>query len=252
MVNPRAASCVRSDRRHTFYWMNTWAVWVQVSKMKVGYGIERSCTTRRRKRGLRVGKRRSRGGKPRRSVATRPPPSNECGERPIKRACREFDFWESKLTDVVRICKERALPGDWFNTRGEPTPFALFVQRRLTAVNRGIKRSSKAAHPLMVPSLSFLVEKHLRLTWPGTESAFSVLSQLRPSERLAMARTYAELDLRSQGVWVRRPGSVCRHCGGVQHWIWEVCPRLANLGDRASLPDGRNKKKGQSKRKRNR
>jgi len=41
--------------------------------LKASEGVEKSCRTRRRKRGLRVGKDRSRGGKPRRSPPIRPP-----------------------------------------------------------------------------------------------------------------------------------------------------------------------------------
>jgi hypothetical protein len=252
MANPRSASSVRSDRRHTFYWMNTWAVWVQVSKGKVDNRSERTRALRRRKRGLRVGKRRSRGGKPPRTASTRPAPPKQCGERSIKRACREFDFWDAKLSDLVRIVKERALASDWFDSQGNPTRFSLFVQRRLSAFNRGLMRSSMAVRPLLVPSVSFLLEKHCRITWPGCDSAWSTLSQLRPSERYALARTLAELDLRDQGIPVTKPGVVCRHCGARRHPPWLLCPRLADLGKRVAVTSQSYKKKGKSKRKRTR
>jgi len=54
----------------------------------------------RRKRGLRKGKRRSRGCHPRRTVSWRQPLPNGFSERSFKKALAQFDFWELRIDQL--------------------------------------------------------------------------------------------------------------------------------------------------------
>jgi hypothetical protein len=61
---------------------------------KAAYTAEKSGGSKpRRIRGLRKGKHRSRGGKPRRTVPNRQPKSKEPSVRAIKACCSQLDFW---------------------------------------------------------------------------------------------------------------------------------------------------------------
>lgn len=105
-------------------WMNVTTVGVVISRTKAGEGAERSCPKRRRRRGQRVGVRRSRGGKPPRTVTNSAQTSNVPTERRIKFKLRFLDFWSSRIRTFTERCDSinEALPymyrsrdwkGDW-------------------------------------------------------------------------------------------------------------------------------------------
>lgn len=65
-------------------------------------GAEKSCRSRRRKRGLRSGRRRSRGGKPRRT-ATLPAPVST--SRRVSSAVRFFEFYDARISSLIEKCR---------------------------------------------------------------------------------------------------------------------------------------------------
>jgi len=92
-----------------------WAAWVvppSVPLQMVGvhvrstHGAEKSCRTRRRKRGLRVGKRRSRGRQPRRSAPIRQPLTKPQCARRVNHAGRKF-IWAMRASNRFQnVCRK--------------------------------------------------------------------------------------------------------------------------------------------------
>lgn len=133
----------------------------------------------RRLRGLRKGKRRSRGGKPRRSV---PPATltNNCSNRSLSKVLSQLDFWADRTNLVYdRLRKSRALT-KW-SSKG---PRAL-TDSDWVSVNRSrrlygkLRRRKLAAHKAVridTPSWRFVLEKQLGIVGKG--SALSVLQDL--------------------------------------------------------------------------
>lgn len=85
-------------------WMNAWTVGVCVSKMKAGKGAEKSCRSRRSRRGQRLGKVRARGGKPRSTTPTGPPRQSGY-ERRINHQGRKY-LWAVQAAN--RLASTRA------------------------------------------------------------------------------------------------------------------------------------------------
>jgi hypothetical protein len=79
-------------------WMNAWVVRIHVSKRKADEGAERSCRTRRRRRGQRAGKPRSRGGKPR-SNAGRPAPQAKTESSRVFNHKARKNLWAAKAAN---------------------------------------------------------------------------------------------------------------------------------------------------------
>lgn len=84
--------------------------------VKATEGAEKSCLARRRKRGLRKSKRRSRGGKPRRSVKTATPDSAPVSNRQLSRVCSQMDYWEEWIGRFRKSVKRFARESDWFDS----------------------------------------------------------------------------------------------------------------------------------------
>jgi len=75
---------------------------------KAHYGAEKSCQTRRRKRGLRKGKVRSRGVQPRRSLPPRQPLTKPLSSRAVNHAGRKF-IWAQKARAKLAVKARRML-----------------------------------------------------------------------------------------------------------------------------------------------
>jgi hypothetical protein len=73
------------------------------TRLKAREGAERSCRSRRRKRGQRKGKRRSRGCHPRRSVSLPAQTSKEPGVRSIGRHLRACDHWYERVAQFEKL-----------------------------------------------------------------------------------------------------------------------------------------------------
>lgn len=110
-------------------WMNGWTVGVHLSKTKADDGAERSCLTRRRRRGQRVGKTRSRGGKPRSNVPSRPPESKLSCPRRCNHSGRKFLWYERTANLVAGSPAAKRVVDNWPTVwkdvlrPGAPTPF---------------------------------------------------------------------------------------------------------------------------------
>lgn len=103
----RRQSLGANKKERTFWWIGHDAVWAcpngrTFDRAKAEQGAEKSCR-RRRKRGKRVGGRRSRGGKPPRTGSIRTSISK--GIRAQKRVLRE-DAWLEKRTKLVMVKQE--------------------------------------------------------------------------------------------------------------------------------------------------
>lgn len=264
MVRRNTARASRVKEWTSIRWMNTWAVEVQVSKEKADGRAEMACTRVRRKRGLRLGRSRSRerppvsararGGKPRSLVENRPPVPRDERSRPFNRALRTFDFWEGKHDEIRNFIVSAPKEEPWFDNSGKPRRRYLYLRRLVHGLNRGCTRCGEGAS-FFLTSPSHLLEKHRGVTAPGSRSASKELGSMLDS-LVARTRPVAppdtETNLCSPGSLdsVRATG-LCRFCGQIP-WLDEAgrlfC-RTHPRGNRAvSKKAGRYKKKGASKR----
>jgi hypothetical protein len=124
--------------------------------MKAKEGAERSLGSPRRKRGLRLGKARSRGGKPRRSPITiRPKSSDDTSSRSIVRACVQLDYWYEKEDAFVKRIRRFPELEDWvdviYTKRGtrsvRPNLRYLAARAGWDRIRKGMLRGSKALAP---------------------------------------------------------------------------------------------------------
>jgi hypothetical protein len=126
--------------------------------VKAREGAEKSCLRRRRKRGQRVGKRRSRVGKTRRSVPTRPsnpkPPTS-----PSKHFSRCYVWVLKSLNDLFRKKIEKRLDvfeRIWHPRRGRPVEYTasdIVAYRKCRSYYRKIQSTAKRAHLENYPEL---------------------------------------------------------------------------------------------------
>jgi len=181
MVRVRSKLCAvpAQLKEASLWWMGCWTVQVQLPSETIVTGGN-SRTSVRRKRGLRKGKARSRGGKPRLIAPDRPPRSNVCTERKIVRIVRNLDFWQAKLDALGKAVKQ-APRGGWADDGRRPTGRAYWLRFSLSRLNRGLKRHGSELAPLVVPSVSYFVEKHTRevVSFGGAHvaSSFEVLDE---------------------------------------------------------------------------
>lgn len=191
-------------KEESFLWMGCWAVWVPLLQVKQELTGGNTCTTVRRKRGLRKGKRRplgrrlpyvvrARGGKPRSLTADRPPLPSGVGPhrdvmrptvRQINRACRNLDYWWAKLDALGNSVKQAPKEG-WFDDRGKPSPRMLWLQFALSRLNRGLMSHGAELRPYVVDSASYFLEKLSRVVFPGSYSSQEVLRDILGEVRLS-------------------------------------------------------------------
>jgi hypothetical protein len=151
-------------------------------------GAERSCLvgSRRRKRGLRVGKHRSRVRHTRRTADTRQPIPKEYSERSFAHAIRQMDFWQLKL-DQFKARADPIVKG-WKSdySSGLCSEHDVFhgdsyrrLRDRYHAVQRGISKGHMAARPLRM-TFSMFLDKYYRLTQRGKGTVIDDLRSLFP------------------------------------------------------------------------
>lgn len=147
--------------------------------MEASEGAERSCLRRRRKRGLRRGRRRSRVGNTRRSAEIRPPIPKPTGTRSLNRLLAQLDFWRSRL-DVLFNEIDRYGKEGWtkpmINRRGDLylayTPRYIRCSEHWKSLLRGMKRGNKGVLPIYQDTFDFILRKRVGVVMP------SVLSEI--------------------------------------------------------------------------
>lgn len=167
---------------------------------------------RRRRRGLRKGRRRSRGGKPPRTVTPRPPESKtQPRDREIKRASAQLDFWGKRLkrhSDIVsNAINKGRMSEDIITRRGNLSRIpTLEYRQRLRShhlLMRHLRKGSVWLRP-MVLSFSTLVDSLGMEPFTGQVSGARALLELaeRPREWLRFCRDM-EIDPSSKELWDR-------------------------------------------------
>lgn len=168
-------------------------VFGQGSREKASEGVEKSCRKRRSHRGLRRGKARARGGKPR----TRPSPTANADiqhvDRKVRRLLRQMAYWDVRLRSFEREFRSEieerkrkfsnldpltvGTTDRWGNKRALVfSPYALFRKRAYLSLLGRIKKRCPKYSPL--GWLVFL-DSRLGYSFPGElNEAASVLEEL--------------------------------------------------------------------------
>jgi hypothetical protein len=127
--------------------------------VKAREGAERSCRRRRRKRGQREGKRRSRVGKTRRSVPSRPPIPKSSPKGPSKHYTRCYVWILKASNDLFRKKVERRLnvfDRIWRPVKGRPVQYGasdIAAYRKSKSYYHKILSTAKRAHLEDYPEL---------------------------------------------------------------------------------------------------
>lgn len=255
----RAAPASGVKEGTSIYWMNTWIVWVQVSKEKVDGQVETTRATRhgRRKRGLRLGKKRqrsstrsvrSRGVKPRRITEGRQPVPKEERSRPFNRVLRTLDFWMAKRDEIAKLIRDTD-ENDW-EVDGLLTRRAYWIRRKVHSFNRGCSRVGEGAQTLSRP-FSFLVVKYSGVGLTGSVPAKDTLRSWRSALRQRHNPAPVEEDLQDHGASRVLPVTrkrFCRMCGRerLDNLETQFCPVCTNRVTEVRAPSkrGRGTKRG--------
>jgi len=163
-------------------WIGQWTVRVRISRVsergcayeKAGKGVERSCRSRRKARGLRRGKRRTRGGKPRDPkppLALKPAP----GARKFNRVLH-VQRWMSRgansLEEAIRFS----------HTTIDFSPSGGFHQRWIASHRRAVEVGGRipASHAWSRSFRLFCEERKLAPPRSGLASLADLVDLLRP------------------------------------------------------------------------
>lgn len=162
-------------------------------------GAEKSCHSRRRKRGLRRGKPRSREGKSRRSAPLRPPDPNSVSSRKIRRVVEQIDYWDEKTEPFLKRLEFYKDVSFWFREREtkkgtcwEPTPRYFAARNRWNGYLHSMKRGSRG---LILRSFATVLAKRTGVIVPSATSVRVDLERwLEDYEWMRDAREEMEID----------------------------------------------------------
>jgi hypothetical protein len=150
----------------------------------------------RRKRGLRVGRVRSRGGKPPLIHVIPAPPSNRVTDRVIKRSMEQFFFWQRKTKSVVKRFRNLKKESDWFasrfSNRGhvvyEPRPVFDLFRSRFRALLKGELKGHRVIRPVLTRSFVAFFESHVPVQIPGSLGTHKLRALAEIIEELRFAQ----------------------------------------------------------------
>jgi len=199
-----------------------------VAYEKASEGAEKSCRVRRRKRGLRKGKKRSRVGKTR-SNAPLPPPDSGPSNRMFRMTLRAFDWAEGRAKVVA----------NHIGVLQFGAPVSAYIRQRYDTEKSTVKRvaGEACASHLFGSGLRFFLEKHGKLvprSRPGARYVLKDMLETRQidvrGDRVENKRPVREYPPPSahwsdaRAVMASRSGipRICRHCGNV-HVPGTVC-----------------------------
>jgi len=155
-----------------------------VSRSKADKGAERSCPSRRRRRGLRRGKCRSRGRQPREPLPHAPRSKSVSG-RAITRVCRQMDFWHGRVSQLVNLASKAdrgILSTDRKFDRRINEEHRRWENRWLTLfdrIPRGIREATGIGS-----SYSFFIAQHFKIDYAPVSDLREMLDHLEEDRRV--------------------------------------------------------------------
>jgi len=130
----------------------------------------------------------------------------------MNRILRNLDFWQAKL-DVLRKAVQEAPRDRWLDDRGKPSGPCTWLRYSLSRLNRGLVTHGAELAPLLVPSVSYFLEKHVGVVLDPDITSYAVLMEL--STRVHNSSALAEARRRHARGERDRRGPVGAHLPGV-------------------------------------
>jgi hypothetical protein len=174
-------------------------------------------TRHRRKRGLRKGRVRSRGGKPP-QIHVRPAPApNRVTDRVIRRSLEQFSFWQRKTKLVVKKFRNLKKVSDWFTTRFgkrgavvyEPRPVFNLFRNRFRALLKGELKGHRVIQPVLTRSFVAFFESHVPVQIPDPLGTHKCVALGHIIEELRFAQDNLSEEDR-EGFLLAGPGRIER------------------------------------------
>jgi hypothetical protein len=190
---------LQGDRRR--WWSNLFPCGRQGAK-KASYTAEKSGGSKpRRLRGLRKGKPRSRGGKPRRSVTERQPKIKEPSERSINKVVSQLDFWANREEQYLGR-------------------YSQLLSKEVSILNRippAIPKGFRNAKPDTLRSFGFDVysreEESIRRALQSAKRQYEILQS-----RMKVAHTGVRMQVRTWSFFIEQRFGVT---------LFDLCPLSA-------------------------